>query len=129
MTHRNLWKDRLLNAPSLESEICPICQVRMATNRHHIVPKGIGGTSYKEGPTICVCGMGNTSGCHKLLHDSKVHLRYVGSNKHGHWEFVAFDEPTSLGVVIRDEDELEWRTAKGVDRYQMPMQGRAMLHG
>lgn len=129
MIQRNYWRDMLINAPSLESEICPICRVRPATNRHHVVPKGMGGTSRDEGPTICVCGFGNTSGCHRRLHDGMVHLRYVGTPKHGHWEFAEFDEPTSLGIVMRDEDELDWKPAHGVDIYGIPLVGRARLGG
>jgi len=56
--------------------LCCICG-RVATNAHHLIPKGMGGGSTSVltpsgqrlySPLIAVCGIGNTSGCHKRFH-------------------------------------------------------------
>lgn len=70
----NIQRDRLLGKPSIESVLCPFCGA-VATNRHHIIPKGMGGTKQaKRIPTITVCGMGNASGCHAKLHSHELEL-------------------------------------------------------
>ncbi len=76
---------RLMRGPSIESEWCPFCG-RPSTNRHHIVPRSRGG---KDGPTVTVCGLGNASGCHGLLHQHRIHLDYDG----GSWFWLLTDEP------------------------------------
>lgn len=77
MTARPLYnaqRDRILGKPSIETELCPFCG-RIATNRHHIIPKGMGGSkAEKLIPTVTVCGMGNASGCHGRLHDHTLEL-------------------------------------------------------
>lgn len=126
----NQWRNMLLQAPNCESELCAICGAP-ATNRHHIVPKGMGGRR-KEGPTVCVCGNGNVSGCHKKFHDGKIFMRYVGTQKHGHWEYVKFKgKGGTNGIleVIEREELLDWKRANQVDRYGMPLIGKAMLNG
>lgn len=72
-TIENLQFAEMMRQPSIETELCAICKVRKATNRHHIVPRSQGG---ENGPTITVCGMGNASGCHGLLHAHKLHIRW-----------------------------------------------------
>ena len=77
--------------------LCAICG-RLATNAHHIVPKGMGGGSailsvpYKEGayklrsPLMAVCGMGNSSGCHRKLHDRDIEVRWEwDEDKYREW--------------------------------------------
>lgn len=49
---------------------CVACGER-ATNRHHLVPKAQGGEDVPEN-TIPLCGQGNASGCHRLIHESDV---------------------------------------------------------
>lgn len=66
----NLYEENLMDAPSIFNEVCPFCG-RPSQNRHHIVPRSHGGT---DGPTVDVCGLGNTSGCHGELHAHKLHL-------------------------------------------------------
>ena len=81
-----------LNAPSVEAYgdgLCAICHMRPATNRHHIVPRSHGGT---DGPTIAVCGNGNASGCHALLHAGRIYLRY----RHGAWWFICPSPPCKI---------------------------------
>lgn len=75
----------LFHAPSIETSLCPFCG-KPVQNRHHIVPRSQGGT---KGATITVCGMGNASGCHGLIHAHRLHLRYEG-----HWEYLRTEQPT-----------------------------------
>lgn len=71
---RDVRRERLLGKPSIETELCPFCG-RLATNRHHIVPKGMGGTkSERDIPTVTVCGMGNAGGCHGRLHSRDIEM-------------------------------------------------------
>ena len=84
MTLYNVQRDRLLGKPSIETEFCPFCG-RLATNRHHILPKGMGGTKRKDIPTVTVCGMGNASGCHGRLHDHTLELDWDETT--GWWRY------------------------------------------
>lgn len=97
---------RLMGRPSIEGELCAFCG-RMATNRHHIVPRSAGGT---KGPTVRVCGMGNASGCHKLLEDHVLHMDW--DEAEGCWVYIRTDEP------MKDEkaDMLDgWRPVRSWD--------------
>ena len=74
----NIQRERLMGKPSIESRCCPFCG-KPATNRHHIMPKGMGGTKReKDIPTVTVCGMGNASGCHGKLHSHELELDWQG---------------------------------------------------
>lgn len=75
----------LMGAPSVEREACPFCG-RRAEQRHHVVPRSLGGS---RGPTVTVCGLGNASGCHGLLHSHRLHLRWRGC-----WEWLRTEGPT-----------------------------------
>lgn len=82
----NAYRERLYGRPSIETELCPFCG-RMATNRHHIIPKGLGGSKReKDIPTVTVCGMGNASGCHGKLHGNGGRI-YLDWNDDGFWEW------------------------------------------
>lgn len=83
----------MMALPSIEYACCPFCG-RMATNRHHIVPRSAGG---KDGPTVTVCGMGNASGCHALLHAHRLHLRPSGD---GWWEWLLTAEPVKYDKAL-----------------------------
>ena len=86
-----------LNAPSIDADkngLCAICHMRPASNRHHIVPRSHGGT---DGPTIAVCGNGNVSGCHGLLHAGRIYLRYKG----GSWWFICPSPPCKVEKAHR----------------------------
>ena len=89
----NAQRDRLLGKPSIETEACPFCG-RVAMNRHHILPKGMGGTRRRDIPTVTVCGMGNASGCHGRLHDHTLELDW--DDEAGWWHRLAdlVDRPT-----------------------------------
>lgn len=54
----------LMGEDSIIQVSCCICG-QPATNKHHAVPRSAGG---EGGPRVSVCGMGNTSGCHRLAH-------------------------------------------------------------
>ena len=93
------------SAPSIELPYCPFCG-KKATNRHHIVPRSQGGG---DGATVTVCGMGNASGCHGLLHDHKLHMRYTD-----HWEYFRSEEP----VKFQDALEMDgWRPLTTKEAY------------
>lgn len=74
----------LLGMPHMLDDYCQICG-RWATNRHHIIPKGMGGGSkitHFQGkklysPLISVCGSGNQSGCHGGFHNSRFKVEWV----------------------------------------------------
>lgn len=82
---RDVRRERLLDKPSIETEMCPFCG-RVATNRHHILPRGMGGTKdIRRIPTVTVCGMGNASGCHGRLHDHTLELDWDETT--GWWRY------------------------------------------
>lgn len=94
---------------------CVICGAP-ATNKHHIVPRSAGKLFDARGreitkPLALLCGNGNTSGCHGLAHQKRLHFRYVerqmeqtfrhekpralyGATTGGHWEYLVTDTPT-----------------------------------
>ena len=92
LTVRNSYEERLMDKPSIESDICPFCGA-FATNRHHIVPKSRGGAG---SPTVCVCGMGNTSGCHGKLHNRTLHLDW----RNDEWHYLRTSEPTKRDKAL-----------------------------
>lgn len=77
----NEYQRAMMALPSVEGLCCPFCG-RVATNRHHIVPRSQGGG---DGPTVAVCGWGNASGCHGRLHGHRLHMRPDGE---GWWEWL-----------------------------------------
>lgn len=97
----NLLDKALMNAPSINSMWCPFCG-RIATQKHHIVPRSRGG---KDGPTVNVCGLGNASGCHGKLHQHRLHLRYTDE-----LEFLETEEPTKYQDALEmDGWQRLWR--------------------
>ncbi len=70
---------------------CPFCG-RPATNRHHVVPRSQGGA---RGPVAEVCGFGNASGCHGLLHSRRLHLDWRGG-----WVFLVTPGPTKDQIAM-----------------------------
>lgn len=116
-----------MKGTSLKLPYCAICGRTFPLNEHHIVRRGAG-KLYRCGvevpkPTITLCGNGNTSGCHGLAHQNRLHFRWV-EHMHpskaygnpviqgGHWEYIILDEPTkyerALGMdgwqPVRDSD-------------------------
>ena len=88
----NLYEQDLMGRPSIKREYCVFCG-RPATEQHHVVFRSQGGG---KGPTVSVCGWGNTSGCHGLLHARKLHLRW----REG-WEYLRTAEPTKYDEALR----------------------------
>lgn len=87
--NRSIDREELLTAPDYPRQrTCPVCGMPSA-NSHHVVPKGMGGTSGPEGPRMPLDGIGNTSGCHRLAHGHGLTFRY--SETCG-WSFIANDE-------------------------------------
>lgn len=79
MTALNRQREKLLGKPSLKSDECAVCGGR-ATNQHHVIPRGAGGTGSKELealiPTVSLCGMGNVTGCHGAVHKGRIEFDY-----------------------------------------------------
>ncbi len=95
-----------MGRPSVDGPVCPFCG-RRATNRHHVVPRSAGGA---KGPTVAVCGMGNASGCHGLLHRHVLHLDW--DEEAGCWVYLRTAEP------MKDEraDAMDgWRPLRGCE--------------
>ena len=95
----NLLEKALMEAPSINAPYCVFCG-RRATNNHHVVFRSQGG---KDGPTLSVCGLGNASGCHGLLHQRKLHVRYVNNE----WQYLETKEPTKYQTALSMEG---WRS-------------------
>lgn len=87
----NEYQKALMDKPSIKSPYCIFCG-RPATEEHHVVYRSQGGA---KGPTVSVCGWGNTSGCHGLLHQHKLHLRWRGG-----WEYLSTPEPVKYEKAL-----------------------------
>lgn len=89
----------MLGRPSLHSPYCVVCG-KPATNQHHVIIKGMGG-SRRQIPTVSLCGMGNTSGCHGLAHSMRLHFRYRKG-----WECIIMPEPCDYQTALESDG---WR--------------------
>lgn len=105
----------LMDGVSIRAPYCVVCGKNHPLNQHHIVRRGAG-KFYRGGievpkPTLTLCGMGNTSGCHGLAHQNKLHFRWVrASVKYnlkqtrslgsGHWEYLITEEPTKYQKAL-----------------------------
>ena len=100
----------LMDGPSVESPRCAVCGRTWPLNQHHIVKRSAGqlvrGGVVIPKPTITLCGSGNSSGCHGLAHQDRLHFRWVEADagregwylthvKGGHLEYLLTDEPES----------------------------------
>lgn len=83
------YQMQFVGKPSVKRDTCPFCG-RPATEQHHIVPRSQGGGDL---PTVSVCGWGNTSGCHGLFHQHKLHMRWDGG-----WQWLYTREPVKETV-------------------------------
>lgn len=90
----NRLHEFLMDKPSLKSDRCEFCG-RPKGSDHHIVPRSQGGTN---GPTISVCGYGNESGCHGLLHSHRLHLWW--DTESDQWIYLYTIEPTKMQNAI-----------------------------
>lgn len=102
MTTFNAYRDNLLDRPSMtDGDKCVVCGA-YAHDKHHVVPKGMGGVPRaleRRIPKLLLCGNGNASGCHGLAHQKRLHLNWSDSMG---WCYLLTDEPM--------DDELAWRT-------------------
>lgn len=77
----DLYERQLLDAPDVAEEpFCAVCG-RPASDRHHVIVRGIGGHPAeveRRIPVIRLCGRGNTSGCHGLAHERRLQLWWDG---------------------------------------------------
>ncbi len=106
----------LMDGATVKLPYCAVCGARGHLEQHHVVRRGAGklfrGGREVPKPTVTLCGMGNTSGCHGLAHQNRLHFRWVETGQEvdpyshattagGHWERAVFDEPvdylTALG--------------------------------
>ena len=87
----NAYDARNMQGDTVISDRCLFCG-RMSTEQHHVVYRSRGG---KSGPTVPVCGWGNTSGCHGMIHQHCLHVRWNGE----WWEFLKTDEPCKDDVA------------------------------
>lgn len=81
-----MWRDLMAahDADNDEHECCVCRALGMhvkATNRHHMVPRSVGklfDDDMRElpKPTVRLCGMGNTCGCHGKAHSGLLHFRF-----------------------------------------------------
>ena len=118
-----LWP--LMEGPSVETPYCCVCgRAGLPLNRHHVVRRGAG-KLYRDGvevpkPTVMLCGSGNTSGCHGLAHQNRLHFRYVKDDwnvptkpydcpggyevslsRTGHWEWLLCESPTKYADALK----------------------------
>ena len=69
----NSYKDNLLDKPSLIRDECVICG-RPATDKHHVIQKGMGGVSKqteKRIPLLALC-----RSCHNEVHQKRLHINW-----------------------------------------------------
>ena len=82
------YDERNMRGESVISDRCVFCG-RPSGEQHHVVYRSRGGA---KGPTLAVCGWGNASGCHGLLHAGMLHVRWNGR----WWECLRTGEPVSV---------------------------------
>ena len=86
----NAFTSEMLDRPSIGGERCAICGAP-ATNSHHVIQKGMGGTAYESRiPTIKLCGSGVT-GCHGLAHEKRLHIYW--DDQRGGWVYYMTPRP------------------------------------
>lgn len=97
----NAYDENMLDRPSVipEGGRCAVCGAYGATNKHHVIQKGMGGRKRieKRIPLFLVCGMGNLSGCHGKFHSYRLHARW-----HDGWEVKETPEPTRRIDALMD---------------------------
>ena len=71
------FRDKLLDKPDVTLfPFCAICG-RPARDKHHVIQKGMGGVTPETDrriPLMRLCGDGNETGCHGLLHQGYLHI-------------------------------------------------------
>ena len=77
----SVFDEQNMHGKTIRSDRCVFCG-RPSYEQHHVVPRARGGS---KGPTVAVCGWGNTGGCHGRLHSGRLWLRWDGT----HWLWLA----------------------------------------
>ena len=100
----------MMGKPNIDNEdgLCCWCG-KPATDKHHIVKRSAGklviqGREVKK-PTVRLCGMGNTGGCHGLAHAGLLHFRWVENR----WEGIETSQPMKYQQALT---QTEWRQTK-----------------
>ena len=101
---RNALSELLLDKPSALSMRCVICG-RPATDKHHVIQKGMGGVSKemeKRIPKVSLC-----RSCHNRVHSKHLHFGWEG-------QFVWWDS---------DEAMSDWRAWINHSQEYKPIRG------
>ena len=80
-----------------DCDLMPYCAVcgAPASDRHHVIQKGMGGVSKeteKRIPKMRLCGHGNTGGCHGAIHQQRLHVYWEDKDDEG-WVFLFTEKP------------------------------------
>lgn len=107
MNGMTTYEIHMLDKPSVipEDPVCVVCGRWGATNKHHVIQKGMGGRPAaleKRIPLWRLCGNGNIDGCHGKFHKGMLHARWNDG-----WEVKETDEPVSHWEAWQSEDG--WR--------------------
>lgn len=101
-TTLELSKWGLMRAPTIKKPYCVVCGFTGHLEQHHLVRKGDGNiwgpAGMEDKPTITLCGRGNTSGCHGMVHMHRLHFRYTDR-----LEYLITDEPTDQDKTLSME--------------------------
>lgn len=102
---RDFWD--LMFCDSIKLPYCAVCGSHGHLEQHHMVPRSAGNLYYQgrklDKPTITLCGMGNSSGCHGLTHAHKLHFRY----RAGMLEYLITDYPVKhYKAIVMDGWEI-----------------------
>lgn len=75
--HLSPDKRRMAFRPDLISDTCAICG-KPATDKHHVIGRNklVEQRELRISPLISVCGMGAVAGCHGLIHDRMLRIRW-----------------------------------------------------
>lgn len=106
----------MMDKPSVKRICCCVCgTTSVGLAQHHVVKRSAGKWIDEQGehkkPTITLCGMNNSYGCHGLAHHELLHFRWVDAEHAnngmgalananpttygcGHWEYLRTEEPT-----------------------------------
>ena len=98
------YDENMLDKPSVidEDGRCAVCGRYGATNKHHVILKGMGGRSKETErriPLFLLCGHGNVSGCHGKFHKGILHARWRDG-----WEIKETEQPTKRIEALMDPD-------------------------
>lgn len=129
-----VWHD-LVKAPTIKSDRCVVCGA-YAVDNHHIIPRSKG--QYVDGwgrvhsgkrnadvptPTVPLCGLGNTSGCHGKAHCGMLHFRYRLDFQPGFKEYSTSIPVYSFEYLLTDEP-VDRCTALSMDGWEKVVRSR-----